>query len=389
MGVFWGRPAREQRQTVVIPSSAVRSTYDQVDLAAAETSLQKVAVWGATDLIASLGSELPIDVFRGDGSDRRSVKTPTWLLDPGADGQGVEDWLFQLFMTWLLRGNAYGLVRDRHSRGDDFPTAVELLHPDRVTGRMVGSRPVFAHEGRDIPAEDLFHRRVFPMPGNVVGMSPIAHHATTIGLGIAVTRFGAQWFHDGAHPGGMLTNTEVELTPEAAKTAKQRFMAGLRGTREPVVLGKGWKYQQIQIAPEESQFLETNQFTGAECARIFGPGLAEILGYESGGSMTYSNVESRGTHLLVYTLNRWLKRGERVLTSMLPRGQYARFNRDALLQSTTLSRFQAHEVALRNRWKTVNEVRQIEDQPPVPWGDEPNTTTPQAPGPGSTNGGVG
>ncbi|MFD8531522.1 phage portal protein [Streptosporangium canum] len=377
MGLFWGaRSSPPERREIVLPPSIVRSTFDQVDLSRAETSLQKVAVWSSVDLIASLGSELPIDVYRGEGDDRKNLPTPTWLLDPGADGQGVEDWLFQLFMSWLLRGNVYGIVRDRNRRGDDFPTSVELLHPDHVSGRMADGKPLFSHDGRDIPEADLFHRRAYPMPGVVMGLSPIAHHASTIGLGIAVTRFGAQWFTDGAHPGGMLTNSETDLTPETAQTAKQRFLASLRGTREPVVLGKGWQYQQIQVAPEESQFLETSKFSAAECARIFGPGIAEVLGYESDGSMTYSNVESRSTHLLVYALNRWLRRAERVLSAMLPRGQVARLNRDALLQSTTLTRFQAHQIALANRWSTVNEVRAIEDKPPVSWGDAPNEAGP-------------
>ncbi|MEV4474663.1 phage portal protein [Nonomuraea sp. NPDC049504] len=363
---------------MILPPAFVESKFDQVDLSRAEQSLQAVAVWASTDLLASLVSEMPFDVLRGLGVDRERLRTPPHLQDPGADGQGAEDWLYQLVMSWLLRGNGFGMVRARDRRGD-YATAIELLHPDHVSGRLIDGEPKFAFDGRDIPKRDLFHSRAYPLPGVVLGLSPVAHHATTIGLDIAVTRFGAQWFQDGAHPGGMLTNSETEMTPTLAQEAKRRFLAALRGSREPVVLGKGWEYKQIQVAPEESQFLETHRYTDAECARIFGPGVAEVLGYESGGSMTYSNVESRATHLLVYALNRWLRRAERVLTSMLPRGQYVRFNRDALLQSTTLTRFQAHELALRNRWQTVNEVRAIEDQPPVPWGDEPNPTTAATP----------
>jgi hypothetical protein len=55
------------------------------------------------------------------------------------------------------------------------------------------------------------------------------------------------------------------------------------------------------VPEEESQFLATQGYTEAQCARIFGPGFAEVLGYESGGSMTYANVESRASHLLVYS----------------------------------------------------------------------------------------
>ena len=373
MGVFFGRrPAAEQRAAVHVAPYVPSGDYNQIDLSSAESSLQKVAVWSSADLIASLVSEMPFNVYRGRGQDREERPIPPWLLDPAADGHGVEDWLYQLVMSWLLRGNAFGLIRDRSGRAEDFPTAIELLHPDTVKVWIEDGTPVFSVDGRRIPSGDLFHTRAFTVPGYVLGLSPIAHHAMTIGLGIAVTRFGRQWFTDGAHPGGLLTNSEAELNPEAAAIAKQRFMAAVRGTREPVVLGKGWNYQAIQIAPEESQFLETHKFTAAECARIFGPGIAEVLGYETGGSMTYANVESRSTHLLVYTLNRWLRRAERVLSSMLPRGEYVRFNRDSLLQTTTLTRYQAHEIALRNGWVTVNEVRELEELRPVPWGDEPN-----------------
>lgn len=363
----------EQRQFFPVFTSSHGANYADVNLHQAETSLQKVAVWSAVDLITSLASELPLDVYRGTGPDRELVTTGhPWLEDPGADGYGLADWISQLLWTWLLRGNGVGTVLDKNPRGDDFPTAVELHHPDRVKVTPDGNgRPVFSTDRGPIPPRRLFHRRVYPVPGQVMGLSPIAHHAATIGLGLSITNFGRQWFTDGAHPGGLLTNTEVELNKTKADEAKARFMAGLRGTREPVVLGKGWQFEKIQIAPEESQFLESNQFTSAECARIFGPGIAEILGYESGGSMTYSNVEQRSRDLLVYTMNRWLRRVDRVLTSMLPRGQYARLNRDAMLQSTTLERYRVHQIALRNRIHTPNEVRAIEDEPPVSWGDEP------------------
>ena len=111
--------------------------------------------------------------------------------------------------------------------------------------------------------------------------------------------------------------------------------------------------------------------------------MAETLGYETGGSMTYTTVQERRSDLLTLTLNRWMRRADRVLTSMLPAPQYARLNRDAFLESTTLARFEAHSKALADRWRTVNEVRQIEDLPPVAWGDVPNektTTTPTSGG---------
>jgi phage portal protein BeeE len=100
--------------------------------------------------------------------------------------------------------------------------------------------------------------------------------------------------------------------------------------------------------------------------------VAEILGYETGHSMTYVTVVDRRSDLLQFTLNKWLRRTERILTGLLPEPRYVRFDRDALLESATLARYEAHAKALQNRWKTVNEVRADEDMASVPWGDEPN-----------------
>jgi HK97 family phage portal protein len=217
----------------------------------------------------------------------------------------------------------------------------------------------------------MWHRRVHPVPGRLLGLSPIALHALTIGTGIAALQFGAQWFQEGAHPSGVLS-TDKDINRTQANTAKERFLSAIRGRREPVVLGGGWKYQTIQIAPNESQFLETNNYTAAECCRIFGPGFAEIFGYETGGSLTYSNVEQRSLDFLTYAADPWLVRIERILSALLPRPRYVKFNRAALVRTDLLTRYRAHEIALRNRWKVVNEVRADEDMRPVDWGAQPN-----------------
>ncbi len=359
--------------------------YDEVDLSSAEAPLQVVAVHAATALIAGIASELPAHVYRGRMQERQQLPTPSWLEDPDGSGHGLEDWSYRVVMSWLLRGNVYGDVLQRSTAG--YLQQVAVFHPDTVSGRLTSSgAPAWSTSGREVsdPAQFL-HRRVNPIPGSLQGLSPIAYLQTTIGLQATANRFGLQWFRDGAHPNALLTNTETALDTDQARAAKDRFLAALRGTREPVVLGKGWQYQALQIAPEESQFLQTQNWSSAECARIFGPGIAEVLGYESGGSLTYTNVQDRGVHLLTYSVGKWLRRLERLLSEFLPRPQYVRLDRDALLETSTLQRYQAYQAALSNGWRTINEVRGDEDMPPVPWGDKPLAlSTPAAPAPTTT-----
>ncbi|MFD5217471.1 phage portal protein [Streptomyces tendae] len=348
-------------------------SYGDVDLSRAESSLQAVAVWSACDLIASIISELPVGVFRGEGEDARKLpKLPGWLEDPDGSGHGLADWRYQAMMSWLLRGNLFGDELQRATAG--FLQQVRLFHPDEISGWLDEGEVRWAVNGQQVTDPRSFlHRRVNPLPGVELGMSPVRLHATTIGLQLTGARFGLQWFQDGAHPSAILKNTEVALDDGQVRTAKDRFLAALRGTREPVVFGKGWEYETIQVAPEESQFLQTQGYSAAECARIFGPGIAEILGYETGGSMTYANIQDRELTLLKFSIGKWIRRMERLLSEFLPRPQYVKLNRDALLETNTLQRYTAHASALSNNWETINEVRRLEELPPVPWGDAPFT----------------
>jgi phage portal protein BeeE len=51
---------------------------------------------------------------------------------------------------------------------------------------------------------------------------------------------------------------------------------------------------------------------------------------------------------------------EQGLTSLLPRGQEAHFNIEALLRSDTLTRYNAHKLGIEAGFLTIEEVRAIE-----------------------------
>jgi HK97 family phage portal protein len=332
-------------------------------LASGEASLQRVAVWASVALLAGVAGMLPVDAFTHGGAGKRERPLPGWMEDPAGDGYGLGDWNYQYVVSHLLRGNGYGMIVARGRTG--LPEQIVLQHPDEVGVRRDPNSglPEWRVCGQPVARSEMWHQRAYPVPGRIQGLSPIAHQALTLGLGLALLRFGNQFFTDGAHPTAMLKTTQ-NLKESQARTAKQRFLAAIAG-REPVVLGGDWEFKAIQIAPEESQFIESNKMTSAECARIFGPGVPEILGYETGGTMTYSNIEQRNIQLLIYAIDPWLVRLERALTGCLPTGQYVKINRKALLRTDLLTRMQAYQLAIRNHIQAPSEVREIEDMPPL------------------------
>lgn len=51
--------------------------------------------------------------------------------------------------------------------------------------------------------------------------------------------------------------------------------------------------------------------------------------------------------------------------ALLPRGQSARFNLNAVLRPDTKTRYEAHALAIQTGFLTIDEVRDIEGLPPL------------------------
>jgi HK97 family phage portal protein len=82
-------------------------------------------------------------------------------------------------------------------------------------------------------------------------------------------------------------------------------------------------------------------------------------------SRTYSNVEAQGLEYLRTSIAPITTRIESTFTDYLPRGQEAKFNYDSLLRADTYTRYQAHKLALDAGFLTVDEIRELEDLPPM------------------------
>lgn len=340
------------------------------------TPHQVIAYAAAVNLLSTVVASLPVDVYTGRGRSQRPAPRPKLLEDPSGEGYGIEDWLKQWMNSACYTGNVALRIVERDGNGN--PLIVDVLNVADVTVRHENGSRVWYVNNKRIDRGDLIHYRRWPMPGKLMGQTPIQRHASAFGLAIAAERFGQQWFSDGAHPSQVLT-TDQPIDAATASAIKSRMLDSINGTRGPAVLGSGMKLEQFQVAPEESQFLETQQFTAAQVCRILGPGLAEILGYKTGDSMTYKNREQLALDLLSYSLDPWLVDLEKLLSRMMNQagtpamaGRWVRFDRNALLRTDLLTRFQAHRIALGpiEPWETVNEVRDTEDQAPIYWGDD-------------------
>jgi HK97 family phage portal protein len=355
----WRRP--EQRETLEQLLAEERTpTYAGVAVTT-DQALRLSAVWACVRLLADAVSTLPLNVYRRGDRDPLPELPP--LLRTPAAGMSLNEWLYAVMVSLLLRGNAYGIVTGR-SGATLLPAQVDLAHPDRLGVQVLADgRVQYRLNGKEVDPANVWHVRAYTFPGTVLGLSPVEYARQTIGLGLAAEKFGAQWFGDGATPAGVIYTDRDPKTEGAAKL-KAEWMAAHRNNREPAVI-HGARYEPIQVRPEESQFLGTLDNNVNSVARIFGVP-PEMIAGTTAGPLAYTSPEMRSLDLLTYTVRGWLVRLENAISALLPSTQYARFNAAGMVRVDLKSRYQAHEIALRAGFLTINEVRELEDRGPLP-----------------------
>jgi HK97 family phage portal protein len=356
----WQWPwTRHDRALFQIGDMAIPSTYAGVPVNPT-TAMQHSAVWACVNLIAGSISTLPLAAYRRGERDPLPDLPPI-LRQPSAT-MNLPDWLYAALQSLLLRGNCYGQIVDRAGAGL-LPAQVELLAPDRVAVNVPNGSVEYRLDGQVVDPASIWHVRAFCTAGNVVGLSPIAHARQAVGLGVAAEKYAAKLFGESAIPSGVLTSDQ-DIKPERAEQIRARWNARHRGNRDIAVLGSGARFQAVTIAPEEAQFLETTRANVATVARYFGV-QPELIGGESGGSLTYANVEQRALDFLTFGLRPWLVRLEAAISGLLSSTTTVKFNAAALVRTDLLTRYQAHESAIRAGWKLRSEVRELEDLPPI------------------------
>ena len=184
--------------------------------------------------------------------------------------------------------------------------------------------------------------------------------------------FAAQWFDGTGQPTGILTSDAA--TYEDAVRVRNAWN-GLDEKGERVdqsmnpsgikVLPRGFQYSPLAISPKDAQWVEAQEFSILQVARLFGVPSTLMLAAPQGGSMTYSNVEQDWISFTRFSLMAYLRPLEEALSDVAVRGQDVRFNLDALLRSDTKTRYDAYAVALDKGFMTINEVRALENRDPL------------------------
>jgi HK97 family phage portal protein len=288
------------------------------------TAMQAISVYSCVRVIAESVASLPLKLYEVKDKGRiEAVDAP--LYDLLAIAPNVEMSAFTFWETvtgcLALTGNSYSqIIRNGGSKIDSLiPLHPLKTEPYRKPNSTLAFRTTDGETNgawRYIEAADMLHIPLFSYDG-LRGLSPIMQARQAIGLMRAAEKFGARFFGNGSRPGGVMSTTSTmdERSQQNVKESWERSASGVNQGRTAFLNGD-WKYHQIGLSPEESQFLATRKFQREEIAGLFRVP-PNMIGDTS--RLSNSNHEQSALSFVTDTLRPYLCRIEgEVVRKLLP-----------------------------------------------------------------------
>ena len=347
------------------------------------TAMSVGAVYACVGLIGGAIASLPLPIYQRTTTGRQRVDNHDlwWLLNeqPCAGMSAAVMWEY---LTWslLLHGDAFAVIK-RPSALSPRIVGFEPVHPLSVRVQEVEERLVYTvvDDGatRVLDQDDMIHVPGLGFDGQR-GLSPLRYAARqSIGLALAADEYSSRFFSNGARPDYIVT-VDGKMTDEQARVFRESWMArysGVQNAHIPAILsGQGANVKALTLNAADAQLIETRAFQGSDIARIYGVP-PHMIGITDKSTSWGTGIEQQGIGFVKYTLQRHLVKFEQEINRKCFRTvrNFAEFNTAGLERGDFKARNEGYRIAAGRAgepgWMTINEIRKLENLPPLDGGD--------------------
>ncbi len=274
-----------------------------------------------------------------------------------------------------LTGNSYAQIL-RNSTGLPvglYPLDPRITEPVRLpTGKIGYKTAVGAAAGSTIilAASDVLHFPLFSFDG-LKGLSPIGQARNGVGLAIAAEKYGAKFFGNNSVPPALLTPVG-DVSEEDLNNMRQFWEKANSATNQGRIgiLPSDWKLTQLSMSPEDSQYLESRQFSRTDIAALFRVP-PSYVGDTTGSAK--ANHEQQSLDFVVNTLRPYLVRIEvEIKRKLLPAdgSLFAEFDCQERLRGDFQTTMAGYATGKQWGWYTTNTIlEKLGENPVGPEGD--------------------
>ncbi|EZN60133.1 HK97 family phage portal protein [Pseudomonas aeruginosa BWH035] len=345
-----------------------------------ETALGLPILQNCVTLLAETIGQLPLELYqrKGEGQREPAVNHPLYdVLRYQPNGFQTPYELRECEqMSAGLRGNSYTLME---RRDDGNVTALwPLCYEKVVVYKGADLLPCYqvGNYAERLPMRMVHHVRWHSL-NHYTGLSPIELHAESIGLAQAVRQYTGKSFANGTSVSGV-----IERPGEAPAIKDQGSIdrivdqwgekySGMDNAKKVALLQEGMTFKPISMTNVDADIINILNASGTDVARIYKIPLPMVNDLSKAN---YNTTEQLLIQFVVFGLLPWVKRHEQSMMRdfLLPadrRGYFIEFNLSGLLRGDQKSRYEAYAIGRQWGWLSVNDIRRLENMPPVSGGD--------------------
>lgn len=344
-----------------------------------DSALAITVLQNCVTLLAESVAQLPLEMYRRLGDGKRETATDHPLYDvlryEPNPWQTPYEYRECSQLNCGLRGNAYSFI-ERHDDGS--VKALYPLHNDKVTVlKGPDLLPYYQVSGHVPLPMRLVHHVRWHTKNHYTGLSPVELHADAVGLAQAVRQYAGTSFRNGTAVSGVIERPKesVAIKDEASI---QRIVdqwgakfSGIDNAKKVAMLQEGMTFKPLSMSNVDAELLGILKVTGTDLARIYKipPHMVNDLEKAS-----YNSLEQLLIQYVIFALMPWVKRHEEAMMRdfLLPgerRQYFIEFNLSGLLRGDQKSRYDSYAVGRQWGWLSINDIRRLENMPPVANGD--------------------
>ena len=218
---------------------------------------------------------------------------------------------------------------------------------------------------------DILHLKAYTIDG-INGVSVLTRAAEVVEIAKSAQTYERKLYTNNAKPSGVLTYP-TKLDKEAKDKIRSEWAkihAGADNAFKIAVLDLGIQYQQIGMTNADAQFIESKNISVEDIARFFMVPLHKIMS----GKQSYQSNEQNSIEYVVGTLHPIVEQYEEEFTykllfeSELNKGYEVKANLNAELRGDAKTRGIWYKNMREAGAYSVDDIRGLEDLPPVPGG---------------------
>lgn len=344
-----------------------------------DSALAITVLQNCVTLLAESVAQLPLEMYRrlGDGKRESASDHPLYdvLRYQPNPWQTPYEYRECSQLACALRGNAYSFI-ERHDDGS--VKALYPMHNDKVKVlKGPDLLPYYRVGGHDPLPMRLVHHVRWHTKNHYTGMSPIELHADAVGLAQAVRHYASKSFANGTAVSGVIERPKESVAIKD-ESSIQRIVdqwgekfSGVDNAKKVAMLQEGMTFKPLSMSNVDAELLGILKITGTDLARIYKIPPHMINDLEKA---SYNSLEQLLIQYVIFALMPWVKRHEEAMMRdfLLPgerRQYFIEFNLSGLLRGDQKSRYDSYAVGRQWGWLSINDIRRLENMPPVANGD--------------------